>query len=257
MRQRGTGTMRGGAPRRRTGFWVRFLTMAAIVLAVVCCITLFFQVREIHVTGSHLYTEEQVAAASGISIGDNLISIKKANAASLIMTSLPFVEQVHITRTLPGTVEITVQETDVTFSLRAQNETYYLISAEGKLLSELPTANAGDYPQLNGLTVAEPVLGETVSVPDEEADSWNAALRLMQLLSDYGIAGGVKEINVSKPYDLRVAYGTQFDIMLGGSDNLDYKVEYLAAVLKELGDSKAGTIDLTFEEEKTARFQPY
>ena len=44
-------------------------------------------VREIHVTGSHLYTEEQVAAASGISIGDNLISIKKANAASLIMTS--------------------------------------------------------------------------------------------------------------------------------------------------------------------------
>ena len=35
MKQRGTGTMRGGAPRRRTGFWVRFLTMAAIVLAVV------------------------------------------------------------------------------------------------------------------------------------------------------------------------------------------------------------------------------
>ena len=72
-------------PPRRTGFWFRFLTMAAVVLAVVCCMTLFFQVREIHVTGNHLYTADQIADACGISRGDNLVTIKKANAASLIM----------------------------------------------------------------------------------------------------------------------------------------------------------------------------
>ena len=109
-------------PRRRTGFWVRFLTMAAIVIAIVCCATLFFQVTEITAEGNHIYTAEQIVAASGISVGDNLLSVKKANAATLIMTSLPFVESVHIERTLPDRVRITVTESDVTFAIRAQNE---------------------------------------------------------------------------------------------------------------------------------------
>ena len=47
------------------------------------------------------------------------------------------------------------------------------------------------------------------------------------------------------------------DVLLGGTDNLEYKIEYLVAVLEKLGSGKSGTIDLTFETEKTARFQPY
>ena len=79
----------------------------------------------------------------------------------------------------------------------------------------------------------------------------------MQLLTDYGIAGAVRQIDVDKPYDLRLYYGGQYEVLLGAADNLDYKIEYLVAVLQELGEDKSGIIDLTFEEEKTARFQPY
>ncbi len=244
-------------PPRRTGFWFRFLTMAAVVLAVVCCMTLFFQVREIHVTGNHLYTAEQIVDACGISRGDNLVTIKKANAASLIMSSLPFVESVHIERSLPDTVEITVTESDVTFAIRAQNETYYLMNTQGKILQEIQTANAPDYPNVEGLTVTEPTTGAVIYVPEEETESKEAALSLMQLLTDYGIAGAVRQIDVDKPYDLRLYYGGQYEVLLGAADNLDYKIEYLVAVLQELGEDKSGIIDLTFEEEKTARFQPY
>ena len=244
-------------PPRRTGFWFRFLTMAAVVLAVVCCMTLFFQVREIQVTGNHIYTTEQIVDACGISRGDNLVTIKKANAASLIRSTLPFVETVHIERCLPDTVEITVTESDVTFAIRAQNETYYLMNTQGKILQEIQTANATDYPNVEGLTVSEPTIGTSVYVPEEETENRDAALTLMQLLSDYGIAGAVRQIDVTKPYDLRLYYGSQFEVLLGSSDNLAYKIEYLGEVIQKLGEDKAGIIDLTFEEEKTARFQPY
>ena len=244
-------------PRRRTGFWFRFLTMAAIVIAVFCCITLFFQVREITVTGTHIYTEEQVVAASGISAGDNLMSVKKAQAASLIMTSLPFIESVHIERVLPDTVQITVTESDVTFAIRAQNEVYYLMNAQGKILEEITTANAPDYPNVEGLEIAAPAAGAVIEVDETQRESLDAALQLMQYLNKYGISGKITTIDVSKPYDLRLSCGSQFEVLLGGSDNLDYKTEYLVAVLTKLGEDNSGIIDLTFEEEKTARFQPY
>ena len=244
-------------PRKRVGFWFRFLTMAAIVLAVFCCITLFFQVKTITATGNHIYTEEQIVDASGISVGDNLLSVKKAQAASLVMTTLPFVESVHIERVLPDTVKITVTESDVTFAIRAQNETYYLMNAQGKVLQEIATSSASDYPNVDGLEIQEPVLGEQIRVTEEQQESCDAALSMMQYLNEYGISGKITKIDVSKPYDLRLYCGTQYEILMGGSDNLDYKTEYLVAALTELGEGNSGVIDLTFEEKKTARFQPY
>ena len=76
---------RPSTPRPRTGFWVRMLTMAAVALAVACCMTLFFQVEQIMVRGNHLYTAQEIADASGISPGDNMVTIQKANAASMPM----------------------------------------------------------------------------------------------------------------------------------------------------------------------------
>lgn len=256
-KDRSQARQRSAPTHRRTGFWFRFLTMVAIVVAVVACLTLFFQVSEITVTGNHIYSEEQVIDASGISMGDNLVAVKKANSASLIMSTLPFVESVHIARNLPNGIVITVSESDVTFAFRAQNETYYLMNTQGKVIQEIPTANAPDYPNVEGLTVAEPTIGVDIYVAEEEAENESAALSLMQLLNEYGIAGSITTLDVSKAYDIRLQYGSQYEILLGGNDNLQYKVEYLIAVLAELGENQSGVIDLTFEEEKTARFQPY
>ena len=244
-------------PRGNTGFWVRILTTAAIAVAVVCCATLFFQVKEITAEGNHIYTAEQIVAASGISEGDNLLSVRKANAATLIMTSLPFVDSVHIERMLPDRVKITVTESDVTFAIRAQNEIYYLMNASGKVLEEIATPNAADYPNVDGLDIAAPTIGEQIGISDEQRENGSAALSIMQSLNEFGISGAITSIDVSKPYDIRLHCGTQYEILFGGTVDLAYKTEYLAAVLTELGEGKSGVIDLTFEEEKTARFQPY
>lgn len=256
-KRRTRSAVRSFVPRRKTGVWFQLLTMAVIILVVICCITLFFQVGAVKVEGNHIYSAEQIAEASGISTGDNLVTIQKAGVASRIMSTLPFVESVHIERTLPETVTLTVTESDVTFAIRAENEAYYLINTQGKVLDEIKTADAADYPSLEGLVITEPTIGAAIYVSEEQQENMEAALELMGLLNDYGIAGAISQIDVTKNYDIHVYYGSQYEILLGGNDKLSYKVEYLTAVLKELGDGKSGVIDLTFEEEKTARFQPY
>jgi len=243
--------------QRRSGFLIRILTMVAVALAVTCCMTLFFQVEEIVVRGNHLYTQKEIADASGIGTGDNMVSIPKAKSASLIRSTLPFVSKVHIERILPGTVEITVTESDVTFAVRAQNQEWYLVNEEGTILEQISPIYAPDYPNIKGVTLSRT---ETGTFMGSDTQGKIVAVSLMKLLSQYGLARETKVIDVSETHNILLEYGTMYDVQLGGSENLDYKIEYLAAVLLRLesdGNTKDGVIDLSFTEENTARFDPY
>ena len=55
-------------------------------------------------------------------------------------------------------------------------------------------------------------------------------------------------------------YGEQYEIDLGGTDELAYKFEYLEQILAELTSRQpdvSGQIDLTLQTEKVARFLPW
>lgn len=239
------------------GIWIRLLTLAAIVLAIVCCFTLFFQVEEIRTVGNTLYSGEQIVKASGISIGDSMVSIRKANAASLIRSSLPFIESVHIERILPDTVEITVTESDAVYAFRAENGKYYTMNSTGIVIEEIRSVRAQDYPNVEGVSFLTPTVGQTAQSASETKEGYDAALQLMAALSKFGLASNVRVIDVSKTYDIRVSYSDRFEVILGGTGRLAYKTEYLAAVIRDLESGASGILDLTFEEEDKARFQPF
>ena len=64
------------AGRRRelhTGVIGRLLIMVAVVVAIVLGVAIFFRIRTVEVQGNSIYSWEQVANASGISPGDNLL----------------------------------------------------------------------------------------------------------------------------------------------------------------------------------------
>ena len=62
--------------------------------------------------------------------------------------------------------------------------------------------------------------------------------------------------SVEKEYDMVVQYDDRYEIDLGSSDRLAYKVQYLQAILEQLSDFQAGTIDLTLSEANRAKFHP-
>ena len=86
--------------------------MLVICGAVVAALTLFFRVDRIEVTGTERYTEDEVIAASGIDIGDNLYLLNKYDAARSIADALPYIdiEDIRIRRELPDTLLIDVEE---------------------------------------------------------------------------------------------------------------------------------------------------
>lgn len=239
---------------RRSGVGHRLLITLAVAAAVICGIALFFKVQNVVVKGNSVYDAAHVIEASGIEVGDNLLAIGKSAAAGRIQAALPYVEQVRIARVLPDTVVLEIKESGAVFSVKSEAGEQWLMSFSGKLLEKVTAAEGKKHPTLAGFTLQNPVPGEKAVTADGE--NLLAAQTVLTALDGSGLADKITAVDVTKTFDILLQYGDQFLVKLGGTDQMDYKIKYLSAVLEQLSQYQTGTIDLTFEEEKVARFIP-
>lgn len=254
----------------------QLLTLITIVMAVVLCLVVFFRINHINIynAGSQTqqpsadekrhvyYTAQEVEAASGIEKGDNLLTLSKDAVAAKIIAELPYVSQVHIDRVLPGTVEITITEFDVTYAIEDTAGGWWLINRDGKVLEATDASEAKTHLQIKGLRIESPSISKQIEPEQsEQMEEQNAKktslISLLQLVEAYEYCKQLVSIDVTVSYDIRLWYGTQFEIRIGNTEELAYKLAYLDGVLKELKSYQSGVIDLSFTEDKTARFQPF
>lgn len=229
--------------------------MLVIVAVVIFSVAIFFKVHSVEVHGNSIYDSQTVAAASGLESGDNLLAVNKARVAGKIKAALPYVEQVRIARVLPDTIVLEVTESDAVFSVKSDSGQSWLMSFSGKLLEQVTGEAASKHPTVTGFTITNPEIG--AQAKSQNVENLSAALTLLKELDGTGLATKVSKLDVSKPYDMVLWYTDQYEILLGGVEQVDYKIQYLLAVLQQLTQYQTGTIDLTFKEEKVARFIPW
>ena len=114
---------------------------------------------------------------------------------------------------------------------------------------------AEQYPVLTGLTLNSAVVGCDAVTADPEQIA--AAETILTGMEEWGLVDVITTVDLTKLYDIVLWYGEQFEIDLGSTENLAYKIQYLQAVLAELNEGQSGVIDLTFETETVARFLPW
>ena len=138
---------------RRGRFSLLFYVLAAVaaLAALTLGVTVFFQLEKVEVEGNSRYTAEEVVAASGLEIGDNLFRMNKNKISSSIREKLPYIEGVTPVRQLPNTIVIVVQEWGAAARVASgpanagelgegeepSSETW-LISVNGRLLEKAP-----------------------------------------------------------------------------------------------------------------------
>ena len=276
-----------------TNFGFKFLTMLAVVGVIVLAMLIFFRVRHIETafrgvtdrstatdaegnpiagisvesadgTALSYYTAQEIIDASGINVDDNLLSLSKAAVASRIHAALPYINEIQIKKKLPSTVIITVSEFTVTYSIQDLAGQWWLISREGRVLEPADAQIAKNHMVVTGMPIQVPNPGDYIKpVATDGADlseiaaKRTATLTALPLLERSSFAKQIVSMDVSTSYDIILWYGTQYEIKLGNTENLEYKLQYLQAVLEELGKEKSGTIDLTFTEDNGAHFLPF
>ena len=241
--------------RIRTGTGARLLITLAVVAAVMLSIAIFFRINDIVVRGNVVYDKNSVIAASGLQKGDSLLTVNRASVAAGIEVALPYAERVRVALVLPDTVVVEITESEVVFTVLSDSGEHWLMNYRGKLVEQVQPNVAEQHPAISGLTVREPAAGEKAA--SSSPDNLQSVLKLLESLNGTGLLDKISAIDAAKNYDLKFWYEDQYEIRFGTVQELDYKIRYLRAVLEELMEYQTGTIDLTFEQERVARFTPW
>lgn len=251
------------APRvKNRRFWKDLFIMLAVTAAVILSLSIFFKVKTVEVTGNSYYTPEQIIDASGVETGDNLLALSKATIAGRIRAELPYVREVQIRRSLPDRLVVAIKEFDVCYAVQDTSGGYWLMTAAGGLLEQVDKKTAGDYLQVTGFTVKDPVAGTQIELaPAEQGESTatqkEAVITLLTLLEQSEVGDHVASVDVPSSYDISFWYGDQYLVQLGTTQELEYKLQYLAEVIRRLDSYTTGQIDLTFTSENKAIFRAF
>lgn len=235
----------------------KLLIMLAVVAAVILGVTIFFRVQTVEVQGNAIYSAAQISDASGVEAGDNLLLVNRATVAGKVQAALPFVQDVSVGLILPDTVIVKVEESQIACQIAAESGGSWYINAEGRVLGSSIDGFAGQVVALQGITLASPEAGKQAEASEGMEAGLEAALTIVRQMDGTGLMEQVTVIDTEKPYDIELMCGEQYQILLGGTDELEYKIQYLQVVLEGLDPFQTGTIDLTFDQERVAVFSQW
>ena len=271
-------------PFKRGRFVLHLATVVAVVLAVVLGMSIFFKVETVKVSGCKTYTEWEIAEASGIETGSNLLTVSRAQVSGNIISRLPYVDSVRVGIFLPDTVNIENKELDIVYAIEDAEGNWWLMNDEGKIVEQINPVSSKEYTRILGVRLEgaevgkvavaeEPVLAtipvagsdpdnnetseptETTAETEPEAtirvgvtgaERLNTALAVIQQLSSNSISGQVDSVDVTNLTDIELWYDERFQINLGNTGQLEYKVSALKATINRMESYESGYLDLTF-----------
>lgn len=263
-------------PFNRNRFLLRIATAAAVVLALILGMSIFFRAEKVMVSGANKYTPWEIKEASGIQNNDGLLGISEAKISAKIRTKLPYVGSVRVGIKLPDTVNIEITELDAVYAIEDERGIWWLMDANGRIVDESSAGASKNYARVTGVLITGAVIGEQAvalepvveeetentdeagengdselpSLPDvtviPAAQQLEAAIQILGALESNGVLGDVETIDVSDVNLLSLWYGNQYYVTLGSAARLDYKVSAMKAAIKEMGEYQNGYLDVSF-----------
>lgn len=267
-------------PFTKRGFLVKLASVVAVVAAVMLCLSLFFRVEEVVVSGADKYTPWMIREASGINDGDSLLTVSDARVAGKIRLALPYVDEVRVGIKLPGTVHIEITELETTYAVEATDGSWWLITSDGRVVERIQTTAAAAYTRIYGVKVENPKEKQTVQAAEESdvepeptddtgdgvtlptvakitgAARLEAVITILTALEDNGVIGQIASLDVSNLNDITMEYGQRLHVVLGTSENLAYKVQYMALAVVQIEEYQTGELDVSFKYSDKALLNP-
>lgn len=239
-------------PFHRRRLLMRLLTIFAVVIAIVLGLSIFFKIDTVTVTGTQKYSAYTVSQASGLETGDSLLFFGRAGAAGKIIRQLPYIKSVRFRIDLPGTVNIIVEESPVAYSIQDTRGNTWVITSAGRVVEQ------GEYPnatKILGVTLDAPQAGELAVAAENQtdgivtttgADRLRVALEICTQLEANEILGAMASMDVSKLQSIELWYGQQYQVKLGNSDRLDYKIAMTKSAIAQMSSYQTGILDASF-----------
>ena len=229
---------------KRRLFTILLLVFLCVVFLIIA-IAVFFRVSDIEIRGNSYYKDQDIIDASGIEYGKNIYLVDSSDVSDRIVEGFPFVKKVDLSRKVPSTVVLELECEDPMCCVEIAGE-YFLVSRGLHVLERLDNADdlAARYPGVKRLIVSgvsEMIVGRDARF---DKDAYAADLNtIMDTVSASDIFEGVTTVDVSDRFNITLIYAHTVKATLGGTDDLELKLRFLAEIIKDSGTS-GGTIDI-------------
>lgn len=233
--------------RGRFAFLYKALTFLVICGAIAVALAFFFKVETIVVTGNSRYSEQQIVEASGLHIGDNMFLLNKYDTSDRITSALPYVATVRISRQLPGTLVVELNECTAPAAILHDGKAW-LLSGEGKVVDSVTVSQSAQYTVITGLDIIEPEVGKIITVAPEDEDLRTELIDLLHRLSEKNMLADTDSISLEDPSLITMQFMERFEVRIPHGADFNYKLDYLTAVIQRLEANETGTIDMTQDE---------
>lgn len=201
-----------------------FFILVFLTAAYILARSSIFEVREIRVEGNNSLTREKIISVSGINPGENIFKIDLKSSAEKLKV-IPAVKSVDMSRKLPSTVEIKVEERKPRALLPVQGG-FIQVDDEGVYLQKGDVVS-NQLPVLTGVSFNVPPPGGQI-----KSEALGTALEVVKEIPP-GLLPQLSEVNIDGSQV--VAYTLDgIQCRLGIAADMKQKGEVFMKVLNEL-----------------------
>lgn len=261
-------------PFNRGRFLLHIATVIAVVLALLFGMSIFFKVKTVTVAGNNKYTAWDVREASGVQEGENLLTISEPKLSSNIRSRLPYVNKVRIGIKLPDTVRIEIEELDVVYAVESDDGSWWLIRSDGVIVEKTNAADAEQHTKITGVKITAGESGKAAVAANPPAETspdgvtspatalpseqLNTVISVLQYLESNRIIGEIASLNVEDLTNIEMWYGDRFQVLLGDTTQLSYKIGLIkTAIDQHMQSYDSGVLDasLTIQPDPEKEYQ--
>lgn len=234
--QRDTSTRRMRRRKRMRPLYGLIVAVLVAGVGVSLSATVFFNISTIEIAGNApQYTAEDIAQASGVHTGDNMMRLDGKAVAQNVTEHLVFVEKAVVKKKFPDTLLITVTPAKSAYNVVDESSTLQ-VSASGKILRNSPDTDAS-LPVITGFHPAVREAGEMLTSQDPQKD------QIFQTLTKRmakGLTYPLTEINMEDKYEIVLTFDNRIVFQLGNWSDLEYKITLAQTVMGQLSEDKNG-----------------
>lgn len=221
------------------------LLVVLLAVGVTLSLTVFFKIDSFEVTGSGIYSTEQVVDNCSMNYGDNLFLIKPEFSKEKLTKNLPYIYDVKITRKLPSTIVFEITDAKALYEIENADKTFILLDDNFKVLENNSQTEAESNIKITDVSVINAESGSVISFENENTSDCLSKISEAIKKTEMSEATSISSKDINHNY---IIYENRIIFSLGNCDNLEKKIYKGLASCDKLNESSPkteGTLDLS------------
>ena len=209
--------------------WIFLLALLATAI-ILFMLSSVFNIKDITVTNNNKISEQEIISLSGLTKDENMFKISNKKIKEAIKQN-PYIENVKITKTLYGTINLEVTERVPTYMLKFANA-YVYINNQGYMLeiSEEPL----ELPIISGFkTPTENIKAGNRLVVDDLIKLENV-IKIMEIAKTTSVAEKITEIDISNTTNYKIIIANEGKTVdFGDLTNINVKILKIEYIIEQ------------------------